>query len=610
MNRLERLPFLEELKSATSFWPASDIENGIMCYCLEKMGKPYHDYLLGNAAEVQRVLYLKNMPTDFETIIEFFEILLEDNNKNENGIVFTPKYISDYIVENTLSIEPWKPLKTFIDPGCGGGIFLISAAEALMKHYQLDVDYVIENCIFGIDIDLDNVRRCELSLRLLSAAHGGNFDTVKCNVICRDSLKAIWHEEFGVKAFDYVVGNPPYVNPHDMNQDTVQFLKKSFKTTKSGVFNIFYAFIEHAMSLVSENGVLGYIVPNNFLTIKSALDLRLFIQNNKYLHSMLDFGDNMAFRPVRTYNCILWLTKTEMEHFKYNVLPRVDDLEYSLLTASFDDMPSDRLDENGWKLVDEYTRRNINKIESNPISIKPIIRTGIATLKDAVYMVEKDANGYYKFVDGQKLYIENGLVKPIYKIPELKLYDSIENAERYIIFPYVKTANGYVLIDEKSFKLNYPLTYQALLSVKDVLDSRDKGRSNPQGWYAYGRTQGLNKYGLKLLFPTFANKPKFQLIENEDALFCNGYGVFQHERYDLSLLSKILNSKIMTYYVSNTSYSIEGGYYCYQKKYIERFTIPDLTEEQIATINQLEDDALDNYLWSLYGLEQEGCYGC
>ena len=610
MNRLERLPFLEELKNAISSWPTLDIENGIMCYCLEKLGKPYNNYLLGAASEVQRILHLKNMPTDFETIIEFFEILMEDNNKSENGIVFTPKYISDYIVETVLAVEPWESSKTFIDPGCGGGIFLISAAEALMKRYQLDVDYVIENCIFGIDIDPDNVRRCELSLRLLSAAHGGSFDEIKCNVICRDSLKIIWHEEFGKEAFNYIIGNPPYVNPHDMNQDTVQFLKKSFQTTKSGVFNVFYAFIEHAMSLVSENGVLGYIVPNNFLTIKSALDLRLFIQKNRYLRSILDFGDNMAFRPVRTYNCILCLAKTAMEVFRYHVLPRVDDLEKSIHTVSFHDMQSERLDENGWKLVDEHTRRTLYKIESNPISIKPIIRTGIATLKDAAFMVEKDAAGYYKIVDGSKLYIEDGLVKPIYKIPELKLYDSIDKAERYIIFPYVKAANGYVLIAEDSFMSNYPSTYKALLSVKDALDSRDKGRPNLQGWYAYGRTQGLNKYGQKLLFPTFANKPKFQLIENEDALFCNGYGIFRHENYDLVLLSKILNSKIMAYYVSHTSYSIEGGYYCYQKKYIERFSIPELTEGQIAEIKLLDGDELDNYLWSLYGLDQEVSYGC
>lgn len=603
MNRLERLRFLEDLRRTFSSWPTSDIENGIMCYCLEKMGKPYQRYRLGNASEVQRILHLKDMPTDIETIIELFEILLEDKNKNENGIVFTPKYISDYIVETVLSIEPWEFSKTFIDPGCGGGIFLISAAEALVRQYQLDVDYVIENCIFGIDIDSDNVRRCELSLRLLSASYGGDFDSIKCNVICRDSLKTIWHEEFGKKAFDYIIGNPPYVNPHDMSPDTVQFLKKSFKTTKSGVFNIFYAFIEHAMTLASKKCVLGYIIPNNFLTIKSAIDLRMFIQNNRYLYSILDFGDNMVFRPVRTYNCILCLTKEATEHFKYSILPRVDDLEDSLRKISFKDMSSNRLDANGWKLVNEYTRRNLEKIECNPISLKSIIRTGIATLKDAAFMVEKDSTGYYKYVDGVKLRIEEGLVKPIYKIPELKFYDSIDKAERYIIFPYVKSPKGYVLIDEGSLILNYPLTYKVLLSVKNSLDSRDKGRPNPHGWYAYGRTQGLNKYGKKILFPTFSNRPQFHLIENEDALFCNGYGIFQHEKYELSLLVKILNSKIMAYYVSNTSYSIEGGYYCYQKKYIERFSIPQLTEEQIVEIYRLDGEALDNYLWSLYNLD-------
>ena len=44
------------------------------------------------------------------------------------------------------------------------------------------------------------------------------------------------------------------------------------------------------------------------------------------------------------------------------------------------------------------------------------------------------------------------------------------------------------------------------------LDSRDKGKGARQGWYAYGRTQELNKYGKKLLFPTFANKPKFMYL--------------------------------------------------------------------------------------------------
>ena len=55
--------------------------------------------------------------------------------------------------------------------------------------------------------------------------------------------------------------------------------------------------------------------------------------------------------------------------------------------------------------------------------------------------------------------------------------------------------------------------------------------------------------------------------------------------------------------MSNTSYSIEGGYYCYQKKYVERFSIPRLTKEDITFIRSASNEELDNYLWNLYGLD-------
>ena len=59
----------------------------------------------------------------------------------------------------------------------------------------------------------------------------------------------------------------------------------------------------------------------------------------------------------------------------------------------------------------------------------------------------------------------------------------------------------------------------------------------------------------------------------------------------------------MEYYVANTSYSIEGGYYCYQKKYIERFTLPALSSKDLDYIRSAPKELLDNYLWSLYELE-------
>ena len=396
---------------------------------------------------------------------------------------------------------------------------------------------------------------------------------------------------------------PPYVNPHNLNKETVVFLKKTFSTTKAGVFNIFYAFIEQSMKYISERGTLGFIIPNNFLTIKSALYLRSFLQKGKYIKSILDFGDNMVFKPVRTYNCIILLDKQKRDNFHYYSLETCEDIPTALSEIHFSSMETDRLDENGWKLVDEKTHKNLMKIENQGRSIKAFIRTGIATLRDGVYIVDRDDKGFYKKLEDKRFDIELDIVKPIFKIPELKLHENLEDAKRHIIFPYYKKDGKFVLYSEEELQNNFPLTYQYLLASKEELDSRDKGKPNPAGWYAYGRTQGLNKYGKKLLFPTFAKKPKFIYVQNEYALFCNGYAVFEDEYIDMDIMCKILNSIIMEYYVSQTSYPIEGGYYCYQKKYIERFSIPFFSVEELKFLKEASQDEVNTFLVEKYQLE-------
>ncbi len=592
------------IKEKLSRFSADDIENGIMLYCLTNYNRNVSFYDNKGARRVAAILSSFNLSTNLEIIIELFESLLEQSNKNKNGIVFTPYYIAKYMFgvvyknANTINKNP-----TIIDPGCGCGIFLVAAVETILKHTSKYIDSIIQECIYGIDIDADNVRRCKLVLRLLSAKHGGNFQSIHPNVICANSLKINWRNYFNIEKFDYIIGNPPYVNPHEMDKETVQFLKKHFYTTKNGVFNIFYAFIEKGMNELTSSGILTYIVPNNFFTIKSAVNLREYLQKNMFIGKILDFGVNMAFKPTRTYNCIIQLNKNNNSIFDYCVLPKTDDIEYSILNAKFDSMETNVLDKNGWKLVDKQTRNNLQKIENQSVSIKNFIRAGIATLRDSVYMVNKDNFGYYKMIEFEKFYIEADLVKPLYKISDLKYYTDIENVKRYIIFPYLKSKSEYKLITEKKFAAKYPKTYEYLKIQREELSKRDKGKEIKQGWYAYGRTQGLNKYGKKLLFPTFANKPKFVYTENEDALFCNGYAVFENERYDLDILSKILNSNIMEYYISNTSYSIEGGYYCYQKKYVERFSLPSFTEENLAFIRNASKKDLDGFLWKIYNLE-------
>jgi len=599
-----RLSSYALIKKRLSGYSVSQIEDGIMRYCLNDYQYNNNHYDSEESAEIEEILKNAGLETDLETIIELFESLLEEKNKDSNGIVFTPQYIAEYIATNLFEgLSGYHKNLSIIDPGCGCGIFLITAAEMISARFNIGIDTVINNNIYGIDIDNNNVHRCVLVLRLLCAKHGCDYQTAHPNIICRDSLKCNWTKEFNLTSFDYIIGNPPYVNPHDMNKETVQYLKETFSTTRNGGFNIFYAFIEYATSFLGSHGLLGYIIPNNFLTIKSALELREFLQVYRLPRRILDFGDNMVFKPVRTYNCIIILSKQNGEKFEYCTMEKTEDIKKKLAAISYDKMPFDRLDKNGWKLVDQVTFRNLRKIESQMISIKEFIRTGIATLRDSVYLVECDSAGYFKQIGAQKVYIEPDLIKPIYKIPDLKQHDNIDDAKRFIIFPYVKSKNGYTLIDENVFQSEYPLTYSCLSMQREELDSRNKGKGNPQGWYAYGRTQGLNKYGQKLLFPTFAKKPKFIYVDNEDALFCNGYAVFENDRFSLDVLQRILNSRLMDYYVSNTSYSIEGGYYCYQKKYVERFSLPWFSEHDIEFILKASQEELDAFLWNYYNLE-------
>mgnify|MGYP002424692906 CR=1 FL=1 len=64
----------------------------------------------------------------------------------------------------------------------------------------------------------------------------------------------------------------------------------------------------------------------------------------------------------------------------------------------------------------------------------------------------------------------------------------------------------------------------------------------------------------------------------------------------------VLNSKVMEYYVANTSYAIEGGYYCYQKKYIERFSIPEFDEDERKLLRTGNRQEVDEMLLEKYDL--------
>ena len=76
---------------------------------------------------------------------------------------------------------------------------------------------------------------------------------------------------------------------------------------------------------------------------------------------------------------------------------------------------------------------------------------------------------------------------------------------------------------------------------------------------------------------------------------------------NILIVQKILNSIVMDYYVTTTSVSIQGGFPCYQKNFIENFSIPEFSFKELDILRSLnEEDEIDAFLIEKYQLSIPG----
>lgn len=412
-----------------------------------------------------------------------------------------------------------------------------------------------------------------------------------------------------------MVGNPPYVKFQDLDGETRTFLLKSYKTTKLGTYNLYFAFFELGLNILKDNGKLGYITPNNYFTSLSGEPLRKFFQANRSINQIVDFASTKVF-DVQTYTAITFLNKKSNESIQYDRIER--DEVPSIFLSSVTPSPNNYRDlsEKKWRLLCDDERENIQAIENCGMALGNLMKicVGIATLKDEMFSFEpvsEDDKYYYIKKKTGEYRIERLITRQLVKISNIKSTNDLTQNKRRIIFPY-KTVNGKVfLMEEDELKVTYPSCYEYFLSVKDILGDRDKGRHTYSHFYAYGRSQGLNRLGARIYTPTFSLKPRFIFDPDEDSFFTNGYGLYFKDenlfvnpiakQENVDVLLKIINSCVMDYYVTKTSVSIEGGYPCYQKNFIERFSIPQMTEGQISELRDLTlTEVIDEYVCGLY----------
>jgi adenine-specific DNA-methyltransferase len=361
--------------------------------------------------------------------------------------------------------------------------------------------------------------------------------------------------------------------------------------------------------MLGERGQLAFITQNNLFTSLAGEPIRQFLQQQGCLRRILDFGHAKVFDNAGAYTCLVFLGRESRNQFEYEFLEQPPTRE-SLGRVTYSQIPVTKLNAKKWRLAKPYHLDNLERIEhaGTPLGEVAEIRVGFATLKDSVFLV-RDAGSECLAIgpSGEDVVVEREITRQAIKVADVTGENELQHNRLRIIFPYRKTDRGYAIIPADQLNREFPRAIAHLESCRHLLDARDKGKRNAEAWHAWGRTQGREASGPKLLTKTFDRRPNF-MLDQSDQLFCNGYSVALRDDapswLTIEILQHFLNSPVMQYYAKLTSFQIAGGFQCYQKNFIERFGIPLLADDDVRELSTLETDLRGQFIvTNVYGFE-------
>ncbi|HAO29027.1 MAG TPA: N-6 DNA methylase [Chryseobacterium indologenes] len=541
---------------------------------------------------------------DIEKLIELFEFVISPSDRIINGAIYTPSEIREYIIGQSCRREGNRIADAKIaDIACGCSGFLYTASKELKRKTGNSYQYIFQNQIFGLDIQEYSVTRSKLLLSLLALSEGEDVEEFHFNLHQGDALTFIWNEHYvDFNGFQIIVGNPPYVCARNL-EDTVKENLKKWAVCASGNPDLYIPFFQIGYENLAENGILGYITMNTFFKSLNGRALRNYFEENKTTIRIIDFGTLQIFKSKSTYTCICFLENSQQNYIEYY---KSTEKEVPTNRNQYSRINYQNLDaKKGWNLNDNVI---ISRIEATgtPFGEKYKTRHGIATLKNDIYIFKPVAedDDYFYLQNGSLYPIEKGICKDILNSNKLSRDINFDTVVEKVLFPYNDEVKPKAL-DEDFLREKFPRAFEYLQVKKKILAGRDKGKGKYEKWFAFGRTQSLEKVGNKLFFPKFSDKiPSYLISNDDDLLFYNGQAIIGHSEEEMLLVKKILESRLFWYYIKTTSKPYSSDYYSLNGTYIKNFGIPDFTEDDIDfLINEPNQNIIDAFLEDYYDVQ-------
>jgi type I restriction-modification system DNA methylase subunit len=592
----------------------------------------------------------ENSLNDIEAVtaqLEGLEIDKSKTKRKKDGVFYTPKYITKYIVDNTVgklcedkkkelsiideeyskgrtnrkketlkqldenlqSYRNWLLNITICDPACGSGAFLNQALECLMEeHRYIDElesqlfgsgftfpsveNHILENNIFGVDINEESIEIAKLSLWLRTAQRGRKLTSLNKNIKCGNSLiddsevageKAFnWKKEFPnvfeKGGFDVIIGNPPYVR-----QELFKEIKPSLANKYScynSISDLYTYFIELGIKLMSKTGCFSFILPNKFMRANYGKEVREVILKEANIDLIFDFDDYPVFQDATTYPIIFILSKKVSDTFYFSEInKRSSTLDpISMLEQNKIQVLSSSLSSDAWTFNDSRTFSLFEKLSKSSMELKEFVDDkifrGVSTGCNEVFIVDKEIAKQF----GNSQYL-----KKIFTGKEVKRYKA-DFQNLYLLF----LTWDYDLESDDNLK-------SYLIQNKKKLSERPEVIEGRFNWWCLSRYGSKNSHLLslpKIIYPRINNECNFFLDSSGEYSLSDNNFFISSGRKDLLA---ILNSKLIFFYLKNNCSTLQGGYYDFRRPYIEKIPIVKSLSTENKELNLLVDKTMESY---------------
>jgi adenine-specific DNA-methyltransferase len=311
-----------------------------------------------------------SLNVDLLILSNIFDEYLNDKKREMTGSYYTPTYIVELMVSNSIKtyleentklddicinklvkdevivnisdfqlrnlLDVFTELK-IVDISCGSGLFLNYIFEKIFSiktliykalRYDYDEYYekksLLENNIFGMDIQQTPLEIVALKYIDILAFHKDfNLESLHLNLYRRNTLlgndifeDGKVREIIDEGGFDIVIGNPPYIGEKG-NKELFENIKKyDFgKKYYEAKMDYFYYFIYRGIDILKDNGVLSYITTNYFITADGAKKLRKFLREKTSFKNIINFNEYEIFKSAKgQHNMIFTITKGAYEN--------------------------------------------------------------------------------------------------------------------------------------------------------------------------------------------------------------------------------------------------------------------------------------------------------